>query len=275
VLELGALALLGLAVGSFGTLVGAGGGFLLVPILLIVYPDKSPQTVTAISLLVVFANAGSGSIAYAIERRIDFRSGGWFALATLPGAVAGAIVVGYLPRALFDAIFALLLAAIGGYLVLPRRTTLIREPLTGRGIARRMIRDRNGDTFVYAYRMWQGIAISLLVGFVSSLLGIGGGIIHVPAMAVLLRFPVHIATATSHFVLAITALEATVVHLVNGDLGSGSTFAQAGALSVGAIPGAQIGARLSRRVHGDTIVRALGAALFLVAARLAFAAVRG
>ena len=81
---------LGMAVGAFGTLVGAGGGFILVPVLLLLYPDEDPKTLTATSLLVVLLNAVSGSIAYGRQKRIDYHSGKWFALATLPGAVGGA-----------------------------------------------------------------------------------------------------------------------------------------------------------------------------------------
>ena len=73
------LGLLGFGVGVFGTLVGAGGGFILTPILLLVYPQSTPALLTAISLIVVFFNAGSGSLAYARQRRIDYRSGGVFA----------------------------------------------------------------------------------------------------------------------------------------------------------------------------------------------------
>ena len=62
---------LGLVVGAYGTLVGAGGGFVLVPVLLLLYPDERPVDITAISLAVVFFNASSGSIAYARLRRID------------------------------------------------------------------------------------------------------------------------------------------------------------------------------------------------------------
>jgi uncharacterized membrane protein YfcA len=273
VLELGLLAVLGLAVGAFGTLVGAGGGFLLVPILLLLYPDEEPDTITAMSLLVVFANAASGSVAYAWQRRIDFYSGGWFALATLPGSHAGEVVVGYLPRRTFDALFALVLGVIGAYLLLQRQSTTIqRDPLRGRGVVRRTVVDREGQTFVYAYRMWQGMAISLGVGFVSSLLGIGGGIVHVPAMAIVLHFPVHIATATSHFVLAIMALQATGAHIATGSLGWDAPLARAAAIGLGAVGGAQAGARLAHRVHGPAIIRVLGAALAIVAVRLALVA---
>jgi uncharacterized membrane protein YfcA len=262
------LVALGAAVGTFGTLVGAGGGFVLVPVLLLVYPDRDPETITAMSLFVVWANATSGSVAYARQRRIDYWSGGWFAVSTLPGAVAGALVVGYIPRDVFDGIFAVMLAALGTWLLFRSGVTAIIEPPTGRWIAHRDITDRAGHRFVYSYELWKGITISTGVGFLSSLLGIGGGVIHVPVMATVLHFPVHIAAATSHFVLAFMAGEATLVHVATGTLSCDRAFGQAVLLGLGAIPGAQLGARLAHRVHGAYIVRALAAALILVAVRL-------
>ena len=65
------LVLLGIAVGTYGTMIGAGGGFVLVPLLLILYPGKPPEAITSISLAVVFLNAASGTVAYVRQRRID------------------------------------------------------------------------------------------------------------------------------------------------------------------------------------------------------------
>jgi uncharacterized membrane protein YfcA len=109
------LGLIGFAVGSFGTLIGAGGGFILTPILLLLYPHDSARTLTAISLATVFFNAASGTTAYARQRRTDFRSGSVFALATLPGAVGGVLVVGAASRGAFDPSMGavLLLLALG------------------------------------------------------------------------------------------------------------------------------------------------------------------
>jgi len=267
VIEFGLLALLGVGLGAFGTLVGAGGGFLLVPILLFVYPEMPPKTVTAMSLFVVLANALSGTAAYWRQRRIDLFTGSIFAAATLPSAVAGALIVAYIPRQQFNIIFAVALGAIGLWLVAP-----IRDPLTGRGVIRRRLTDRNGLSFVYGYRLWQGLTISSAVGFISSLLGIGGGVVHVPAMVMVLRFPVYVATATSQFVLGVMAFEAVAVHVLQGTLTWDVTLARAGAIAFGAIVGAQAGAHYSHRVRGETILRALGAALILVAARLIWVA---
>src|ERR1044071_9111133 len=106
---------LGLLIGAFGTLIGAGGGFILVPILLLIYPDEKTELITAISLAVVFFNATSGSVAYARMKRVDYKSGLVFAIATVPGAILGAISTTYLPRGVFDVIFGVLMIVAGVY----------------------------------------------------------------------------------------------------------------------------------------------------------------
>jgi uncharacterized membrane protein YfcA len=264
--EFGWLILLGFVVGGFGTLIGAGGGFLLMPVLVLVYPDDPPDLLASISLAVVFFNAASGSVAYARMVRIDYRSGLLLAAGTLPGAVLGAMTTGRIPRDLFDGILGTLLIVVGFYLLLrrgnPTGDGIIRE---GDGFVRRFT-SGDGRQYAYSYNPYVGVGISLVVGFLSSLLGIGGGIIHVPALVNLLHFPVHVATATSHFILAITALTGTGVHVFQGSLHGG--VERTVALSIGVVAGAQIGARLAKRVKAGLILRALALALISVGVRI-------
>ena len=108
--------------------------------------------------------------------------------------------------------------------------------------------------------------MSTVFGFISSFFGIGGGFLYVPALVYLLRFPIHIATATSLFVLTITAFTGSVTHVAAGLFQHG--FRRVIALSTGAIIGAQLAARFSRRIRGEWIIRSLAAALGLVGLRL-------
>jgi hypothetical protein len=129
--------------------------------------------------------------------------------------------------------------------------------------------ESDGTVHVYSPRLWQGALASTAIGFISSMLGIGGGIIHVPLMVYVLGFPTHVATATSHFVLAILSLTAVLVHL-----GAGTLRLAAGRivpLAAGVLIGAQLGARISSRVHGRWIMRSLALALLSVGVRLLFA----
>lgn len=259
---------LGFGVGAYGTLIGAGGGFVLMPILLLLFPQKSPELLTSISLVVVFFNALSGSTAYAAMRRIDYKSGLLFAVATVPGAVLGAINTSAVPRRLFDAVFGVVLVAAAVFLNLRPRLAAESSRVHRPG-KRRMVRhliEADGVSFDYAFDPWIGVVLSLFVGYASSFLGIGGGIIHVPALVYLLNFPVHVATATSHFILAIMALTGTLVHIVTGSFGQG--VHQTLPLAIGVTLGAQLGARLSRLLQGVWIIRGLALALGLVGVRI-------
>ena len=109
---------LGFGVGTYGTLIGAGGGFVLMPLLLLIYPHETPEKLTSISLAVVFMNALSGSEAYARMKRIDYKSGLIFASATVPGAILGALNTSYVPRRFFDTLFGILLVAAAVFLIL-------------------------------------------------------------------------------------------------------------------------------------------------------------
>ena len=233
-----------------------------------------PRSVTAVSLAVVAMNATSGALAYYRQRRIDFHSGIPFALATLPGSVVGVILTRFVSRTIFDGIFALLLIALAVFVFVSHEDEPTSAPEGGGwGHVLRRLTDASGTDYHYRVNMSLGIGISLLVGLASSFLGIGGGVIHVPALVGVLDFPPHIATATSHFVLAIMASVGTVTHIASGDLDG--LYGQTALLGVGAIIGAQIGARLSTRVQGVVIIRVLAASLVFVGVRLAFQALTG
>ncbi len=264
---------LGIGVGVFGTLIGAGGGFILVPILLLLFPNQNPSVLTAASLFVVMMNAGSGTIAYARMKRVDYKSALLFSLATIPGAVLGAVATSHVERRAFDLVFGALLILVCAFLLIfPERKVKRAAALHKSAHTKRTITDSAGTTHEYVFDLRLGLLISGFVGFISSFLGIGGGIVHVPALSHLLDFPVHIATATSHFILAITALVGTLTHLVQ----SRGAFEWNLALPIGfgALAGAQLGAILSNKVHGAGIIRALAGALGLVGIRILFMSAR-
>ena len=257
---------LGFAVGTYGTLIGAGGGFVLMPILLLVYPNESHTVLASMSLAVVFFNAASGTIAYGRMKRVDYKSGVLFSVATIPGAVIGAMATSWMPRHTFQMALGILLICGCAFLIWhpgPETHGKVHHP---KHFIRRRLVDAEGNVHEFAYNPYLGVALSFVVGFVSSLLGIGGGIVHVPALVHLMDFPVHFATATSHFVLAGMSFTGTVVHLASGVFGVGARRTLC--LAVGALVGAQLGARLSARIHGVWIIRGLAIALGLVGIRV-------
>ncbi len=258
--EIATLAAIGFFAGIFGTMIGIGGGVIFVPLFLLVF-HFTPQQAIGTSLAAVFFNALSGSISYLRQRRVDIRAGWKFAVATLPGALFGAWLAQYFTSLILGLMFGLLLITMAILVFLrgePRPRTKGKDGKT------RTLVDFRGQVFDYAPREGWGIAISFVVGIISSLLGIGGGIIHVPALIFLLGFPVHIATATAQFVLAISTFFGSAAHLALDNV----LIVPAIIVAALAIPGAQIGALLSRRAGGRLIARLLATALLLVGIRL-------
>ena len=259
---------LGLVVGGYGTLIGAGGAFILVPMLLLLYPHDKPEVIASISLAVVFFNTASGSVAYARMRRINYKAAFIFSMAVVPGAVAGAMTTSLVPRQLFDLLLGVLMLVLGSYLGLRPHRGASAAGAEGAGTDQRPARasedGRPPGSIRHPYSI--GALLSLGVGYVSGLLGVGGGIVHVPALARVLGFPVHMATATSHMILAVMALAATLVHVVSGSFQQG--VHRTIALSIGVVVGAQIGALLSGRLRGVWIMRGLALGLLLLGVRL-------
>jgi uncharacterized membrane protein YfcA len=264
------LILIGFLIGTLGTLIGAGGGFILVPLLILLHPDFSPETITAISMAVVACNAISGSAAYMATKRVDYKAGIIFALFTIPGSILGVLTTKVIPRNVFDIIFGAVLFALAVFLFLKGGKNEVEKPPAKlrKGWVQQHLVDKWNEKYDYAYDMRIGSVLSIFVGYFSPLLGIGGGIIHVPAMVEWLRFPVHIATATSHFILAIMATVSVIVHIAGGGYDDPLVLKMTIGLVIGVIPGAQLGAFLSRNMRGRMIIKALALSLGIVGIRI-------
>jgi uncharacterized membrane protein YfcA len=264
------LILLGFLIGTIGTLIGAGGGFILVPILIIMHPAFSPEIITAVSMAVVACNAISGSVAYMTTKRVDYKAGIIFALCTIPGSILGVLTTKVIPRGVFDIVFGVILISLAIFLFFKggKKNNVDKTVAVHKGWVQQHLVDKWNEKYDYSYDLRKGNILSLFVGYFSPLLGIGGGIIHVPAMVEWLRFPVHIATATSHFILAIMATVSVIVHYYNGSYNDPQVLRMVICLILGVVPGAQLGAYLSRKIQGRNIIKALAISLCIVGIRI-------
>ncbi len=245
----------GVGIGALGTLIGAGGGWMVVPLLLLGF-HFTPQQAVGTSLAVVFLNALSGSLAYMLQGRVLYTMGLAFAAATIPGALLGAGLVQFLSSKWFSVLFGGFLLCVAFFLHRGQQL------LFAQGRRREVTRAELQSLRTPVMRL--GILISFLVGILSSLFGVGGGIIHVPFLIVMLGIPVHTATATSHFILAITSLTGSLMFLRQGQI----HLTAAASMGLGVLIGAQGGASLSTRMRGEPIRRLLAAALAIFALRL-------
>jgi uncharacterized membrane protein YfcA len=169
-----------------------------------------------------------------------------FALATLPGAIGGALLTSAVPRRTFDVVMGGFLLALAAWILLGGRSE-VRVP---------------------RHRLRLGALYSAGVGFVSSFLGSGGGIVHVPLLVRALGFPTHVATATSHFVLAIMGGAGALTHALTGGFAHRHGVRRALALSAGVVVGAQAGAHVSLRLRDVVIQRLLAGALLVLSLQL-------
>ena len=259
------LALLGVGVGTLGTMVGVGGGFLLVPVLLFLFPQAEPAVITSMSLTAVVLTGASATVGYRRHRLQDFRTGAIFIAAAVPASVLGALVTRATSRDAFDVVFGTVL--IGGALFLGwrgLRLAAASEP-SGRGRERRIV-DRSGRVFEYRVNEPLAGSIAPVAAFFASFFGIGGGIAHVPIMILVLRIPSAVAVATSQLELMTASLAAVAVHAAF-TLDQPEQWLRALIVGGGALIGAQIGVAMAGRVGGRFVLRVIAAGLLIAGIR--------
>ena len=259
--------LIGLAIGCYGTIVGIGGGPLIIPTLILFYGWENEHLV-ATSLLIVFLNATSGTIGYARQKRIDYKAGLKFAAAALPGAVLSGFIHHTFDIKMFDVIFGvfLLLLAVYTLLSLPKVNDEPKEITEAQKASYRHVTfiDRFGKTFNFYSDDKLGIIMNLILGFFVGFLGIGGGVFQVPILIFLLNYPAHIATATSHYITMLACFFALLPHIYLGNI----YFAEAIWMGLGVIIGAQVGVWLAPKIKSKVIIYLFIVVIILFAAKL-------
>ena len=246
------LLITGFAVGAYGTVVGIGGGPIIVPILFFFYAWDA-QFLVATSLMIVFLNSLSGSVGYAKQKRIDYVGGIKFALAALPGAILSGFVHHRFNIRAFDIIFGVFLLLLAAYCLLKAKQTQpdqVPQKRGDRSYRRLAFVDQFGVKFNFRVNDRLGISMNLLLGFFVGFLGIGGGVFQVPILLFLLSYPPHVATATSHFITMLTCLFAVIPHLYFGTVHFGEVMW----MGLGVVIGAQAGAWLAPKVNAKFLI---------------------
>ena len=237
----------GLGAGTLGSMFGVGGGIIMVPAL--TFLGLPPVQATSTSLIAVASTSVSSTIEYSRQKRIDYRLGLEMAAFAIPGAVLGAILSDYLSAGSFNLYFGILLILTGIYV-------LYKNSILKDAVAKRRSMALRVAVF----------AVTFGAGIISSLFGVGGGVIFVPAMLLVIGLTMQRAAPTSQLVLLTTSIAGVLMHafLLHPD------YLQALALSAGAFAGAQIGARASRTVREILLQRLLGLVLIAMAAKFIF-----
>lgn len=258
------LSLLGIGAGTYATIIGAGGGFIVTPVLLLLFPDKTPAVITAVALAVAGLNSTSGSINYARYKRIDYTTGFIVAASIFPGAIIGAWITRFAERGAFDIGFGVALIALSLYIIF--RPSLRQEGDLRGNIVRHFV-DGQGTEYSYAFSLIPTALVSFAAGIAAGVMGVGGGIILVPIFVKVLGFPARIATSTILFAVIFMTIASTATHMVQGDFNI-EEWQLVLAIGAGIVIGAQIGSRVSQKLKNQRILQLLALALMLGGIRL-------
>ena len=235
------LVFVGLGAGFIGSIVGLGGGLIVVPVLISM--GFGPAAAAANSMFATLGNASASAIVYSRQRRVQTGVFVRLASAAVPGTVLGALASEVIIPSAFKILFAALLAACIAYMLLGSR---IRE--SGRSATARAAS--------------LGMCAGFGAGIVSSFFGIGGGVIFVPVLVVVMGYAMRDSTATSQAVLVPVSIAAVASHAALGH----PDYDYALLLMVGAIAGGFIGAKISTLIN-DMYLKALASATRGLAAR--------
>ncbi len=211
---------LGFAAGVLGSMIGLGGGIIVVPIL--TFFGFPPTLAASNSLFAAFSNAIASTISYSRQKRIEYSLGLKLGLLSIPGTVLGAYISSDVTPEIFKILFGFVLIASAVYIFLSKKIES-RE----KNLSKQMI--------IFA------VGASFFAGIISAFFGIGGGIIFVPLMVVGMGMAMKTAAPTSQLILIFASLSGVTVHTLLGH----SDFLQAGLLASGSFVGGLVGARLS------------------------------
>lgn len=243
----------GIAVGVFGSLLGLGGGILVIPMLTLIF-DVPIHTAIGTSFLCVIATSSGAATHFVQQRLTDIRLGMTLELATTIGAILGGIIAGILARDTLSVIFSLLLFYTAWSMLLKKSP----EETTAKN------KKGDSDENYQVTHLPLGMLASFFAGNVSGLLGIGGGVIKVPAMYLLMNVPLKVATATSNFMLGVTASASCFIYYFRGDV----NLSISGATVVGVFLGATLGSRLLMVIQASILKKIFVLVLFYLALKM-------
>jgi len=301
---------IGLAVGIFAAITGLGGGVLMVPIIYLgiflltnpAVPDPLKYATTISSTVIIFT-ALSGTIAFSIQKRIDYFVGLLCAPFTIAGAYLGKFTQSVIDETYVLIFFTILLflTAIRMYYKVihsrrkaklaavaegnatssvskeqgeenkevesheeaqakPNRFLLALDKLT----LQRVVVDRSNQEWEYSARLYL-TPLAIVGGFVASMAGVGGGIVMVPILHIIIGLPIHFSTATSVFIMIFTKTTTVITSYTNPNIVTdGIWWPYVAGLAIGIVAGAQIGARVAKRIKADPLKIIFATVIILV-----------
>jgi len=261
------------AAGMLGALTGLGGGVVIIPLLVLVMGVDLRYAIGA-SLVAVIATSAGAAATFRREGLTNLRIGILLEVATTVGAIAGAVVAAYVSRSVISTVFGLVLLWTAWTSFRPVKPGAIAEtpdPLATRLRLDGVVATPDGPRPYRVRRVPAGFLVMFGAGVLSALVGIGSGIVKVLAMDRLMRVPFKVSTATSNFMIGVTAAASVGVYLHRGQIEP----ALAAPVALGALGGAFMGGRLLPRVNVAVLRRVFAVVVLLAAVQMIYRGAAG
>ena len=264
------LFLVGLVGGTFGAMVGLGGGVFIIPALTLFLGVPIHSAISA-SLIAVVATSTTAAAAYVREDLSNMRLGMTLETMTVSGALVGGFVGATLSKGVLSGVFGAVMIAVSFYMVFGKRA--VQAPVAhdeDLGRLGHSYYDRSLRTVVSykVHRLPAGMAVSGVAGAVSGLLGVGGGFLKVPVMVLAMGVPVRAAVSTSSFMIGVTACASSVVFFARGLVDPTVTVP----VVFGVTLGAYVGSKLTLRVRSSVLTVLLAIVLFALSVQMILSA---
>ncbi len=264
---------LSIASGFVGALSGLGGGVFIVPALVVL--AKMPMKVAiAASLISVVATSAGASVAFVRDGWTNLKVAMVLECATVTGALTGAYLAGVVPTWILELLFALMMLQSAYFSLQKQEDDLIEH---GDPIAKRLhlmgeVQDETGKLTHYeVIHFPAGAALMVVAGIMSGLLGIGSGALKVMAMDYFMHLPLKVSSATSNFMIGVTAGAGALVFLSRGDVAT----AVAAPVALGVTVGALAGSKLLPHANVRALRMAFVVILVLIALEMGWRALQG
>lgn len=236
---------LGFVAGILGSMIGLGGGIIIVPVL--TFLGFPPSLASSNSLFGTFGNATASTLSYWQQKRIQYSLGLKLGLLAIPGTILGAYVSSDVTPSIFKILFGLVLLSSSVYIFMKRKI------------------EGKESSFSHA-AMFLSIFASFFAGIISSFFGIGGGIIFVPLMVAIMGMGMKKAAPTSQFILLFVSLSGLITHSVLGH----PDFYQSLLLFIGSFVGALVGSKLSLEIKEKNLQILVSIVMSITAIKLFF-----
>ncbi len=261
ILILLSLIALGAGAGVMGALFGLGGGVIFVPVLMLAF-GMAPAEAAAVSLVGIVAGSVGASSVFVEKGLANVRLGLLLEVTTTAGAIAGALIAGFLQEWALSLIFCGVMIYSGIRIILSPEKVI--EPAEGNGRMSFEYRDEsNGDNIRYEVQnVKAGGLACIFAGMLSSMTGVGGGALKVPVMNLIMHIPMKAASSTSSYMIGITAFSGAITYFFSGQL----ELAFAGGIAIGAFIGALLGSYLARKISTKHLRKYFSVVLFIMSA---------